>query len=172
MMATPHMFAGAAIGKLTRRPWIAYPTAFASHFLLDYTPHLDSHGLYGVPVGGPTVPEAAIAIADFVVGALLIGWLVWRQADRRVILGGALFGILIDLVEHMPLLGHWFMTWPGTAWFSAFHHGIQPHVAPHEWLLGFGTQLLVILAALWIIRRRTAPGQSSPATTSSERPRS
>ena len=161
MMATPHMFAGAAIGKLTRRPWLAYPAAFASHFLLDYTPHLDSHALYGIPGGGPTVPEAAIGIADFVAGAVLIGWLVWQRADRRVILGGALCGIVIDLIELSPGLGPWFKAWPGTAWFSAWHHGIQHNVTPEQWLLGVGTQVAVIALALWVIRR--GPGRSRPA---------
>ena len=170
MMATPHMFAGAAIGAATRRPWLAYPAAFASHFLLDYTPHLDSHALYGVPGGGPTVPEAAIGIADLVLGALLIGWLVWRQAGlwrweatacgrragRRVILGAALFGIVIDLIELSPGLGPWFKIWPGTAWFSAWHHAIQHNVTPEQWPLGVGTQVAVIALALWVIRR--APG--------------
>jgi len=38
MVATPHLVAGAAIGKLFRRPWLAYPLAFGSHFLLDFVP--------------------------------------------------------------------------------------------------------------------------------------
>jgi hypothetical protein len=72
MMATPHMMAGAAIGKAVGRPWVALPIAFVSHFLLDAVPHLDSATLYGVKHAGPTVPEAAIAIADFVLGCLLV----------------------------------------------------------------------------------------------------
>ena len=52
MTATPHILAGAAIGKVLRRPWLAWPVAFVSHFLLDFTPHLDSHAVYGVEQGG------------------------------------------------------------------------------------------------------------------------
>lgn len=151
MMATPHMMAGAAIGRALHRPWLAWPVAFASHFLLDATPHVDSHTFYGVETGGPTVPEAAIGIADFVAGAVLIGWLVRRHSDRRVVLGGALFGILIDLIADTPLLGPWLDSWPGTAWVGAFHHGIQPRLGPADWLLGFGTQLIVIAVALYAI---------------------
>ena len=54
MMATPHMVAGAAIGRLLRRPWLAYPAAFVSHFLLDIVPHIDSHALFGADHGGLT----------------------------------------------------------------------------------------------------------------------
>ncbi len=161
MMATPHMLAGAALGRLTRRPWLAYPAAFASHFLLDYTPHLDSHALYGVAGGGPTAPEAAIGITDFVVGAALIAWLAWRRADRRVILGGALFGIIIDLVENIPPLGAWFRTWAGTAWLSAWHHALQHNVTPEQWALGVGTQVLVVAIALWALRRRGGRGAAT-----------
>jgi hypothetical protein len=151
MMATPHILAGAAIGKVTRRPLLAYPAAFASHFVLDYTPHLDSHALYGVPVGGPTVPEAAIGIADFIIGAMLVIWLTRGRPDRRVILGGAFFGIVIDLISLAPGLGPWLRTWPGTAWLDAFHHGIQHNVTAAQWPLGFGTQVALIALALWVL---------------------
>jgi len=67
--------------------------AFVSHFLLDFTAHLDSHAV------------AALGILNFTFGAVLIVWLVAREPDRRVVLGGALFGILIDLIEKVPPLG-------------------------------------------------------------------
>ncbi len=72
MTATPHILVGAAIGKVLRRPWLAWPATFVSHFLLDFTPHLDSHGLFGVKHSGPTTPEAALGILDFAFGAWLI----------------------------------------------------------------------------------------------------
>ncbi len=42
MLATPHMCAGAALGAILRRPWLTWPAAFASHFLLDYNIVWDS----------------------------------------------------------------------------------------------------------------------------------
>src|SRR5947199_309584 len=41
MLATPHLVTGAAIGKVLKRPALAWPVAFASYFLLDHVPHLD-----------------------------------------------------------------------------------------------------------------------------------
>jgi len=149
MTATPHILAGAVIGKVLRRPWLAWPVAFVSHFLLDFIPHLDSHAIYGVEQGGPTAPEAALGILNFTFGAVLIVWLVRRQPDRRVVLGGALFGILIDLIENIPLLGASFRTWPGTAWLSVFHHSFHHNVTPAQWPLGIATQLVVVAIALW-----------------------
>ena len=161
MMATPHMMAGAIIGRGLRRPWLAWPAAFGSHFFLDFAPHLDSHALFGAEHGGPTFLEAAIGIPDFVLGALLIGWLVWREPDRRVVLGGALFAILIDLIEDVPPFGPWFKSWPLTAWLSQFHHSFQHNVTPAQWYLGVGTQVVVVAVALWLFLPRR-PRNSRP----------
>jgi len=156
MMTIPHMLAGAAIGRTARRPWLAYPAAFASHFLLDYLPHLDTHGLFGVKRGGPTGIEASVGVADFLIGALLVLTLSRRQPDRRVMLGGAFCGALLDIVEYVPPVGPWFKNWAGTAWLARFHHGIQHNLTPSHWLLGFGTQAIVlaISIAICLPRRR------------------
>lgn len=159
MMATPHMLTGAAIGMaLHRRPALALSAAFASHFVLDAVPHLDSHALYGVDGSGPTPMEAGIGIADFTLAWVVIAILVRSRPWRGVALAGAFFGILIDLVNAIPPWGPWFSTWPGTAWLHKFHHGIQPHVAPDQWLLGFGTQAVVIGVTAWLLTRRPRSG--------------
>jgi len=150
MMATPHMVAGAAIGRVLRRPWLAYPIAFVSHFLLDTVPHLDSHALFGVKHGAPTPLEAAAGIADFLVGAVVVSLLAVRQPLRRVMLGGALFGVLIDLVEYVPPFGPWFQHWSGAAWLTGFHHRVQHNLTPADWLLGAGTQAAVLALGLAI----------------------
>ena len=154
MMATPHMLAGAAIGRVLRRPWLAWPAALASHFVLDVIPHLDSHALFGVKRGGPTPLEAGAGITDFLVGAALVAWLTSGRPGRRVMWGAALFGILMDLVEYVPPVGPWFQTWSGAAWLVNFHHGIQHNVAPAQWPLGMGTQAALILAAVAICLAR------------------
>ena len=153
MMATPHMVAGAAIGRVLRRPWLAYPAAFASHFLLDIVPHIDSHALFGVTHGGPMPLEAAAGIADFLVGALVVNLVAVRQPWRRVMLGAALFGILIDLVEYIPPFGSWFQHWSRAAWLTEFHHRIQHNLTPAHWLLGAGTQAAVLALGLAICLR-------------------
>jgi len=129
---------------------------------LDFTPHLDSHAIYGVEQGGPTAPEAALGILNFAFGALLIVWLVRRQPDWRVVLGRALFGILIDLIEKVPPLGAWFRAWPGTAWLSGFHHSFQHNVTLAQWPLGIATQLVAVAIALWVClpRKHKDPGCS------------
>jgi hypothetical protein len=156
MMATPHVLAGAAIGRGLRRPWLAWPVAFGAHFLLDLTPHLDEHAMFGVDHGGPTPLEATAGILTFVFGLALVAWLVRRQPDRRVMLGGAIFPILIDVIEKVPPLGPRFMAWPGTAWITAFHHAFQHNVTISQWPLGIGTQVAAVALSLAVLLRRRA----------------
>ncbi len=155
MMATPHILTGAVAGKaLASRPWLALPAAFAGHFVLDVVPHVDSHTFFGVAQGGPTVPEAGIAVADSILGCVIVALLTRSRPWRAMALWGAFCGTVIDLADNLPPWGDWFSTWPGTAWLSDFHHGIQPHLTPHQWLLGFGTQLVTIATMVWLLRRR------------------
>jgi hypothetical protein len=155
MMATPHMVVGAAIGRALPRPWLAYPAAFASHFLLDIVPHIDSHGLFGAGHGGPTRLEAVAGVTDFLVGALVVCLVAKRQPARRVMLGGALFAVLMDLVEYVPPFGPWLRGWAGTAWLTRFHHRIQHNLTPAQWPLGAATQVatLAVALAICLVRR-------------------
>jgi hypothetical protein len=153
MLATPHLMVGAAIGKTLRRPWLAWPVAFVSHFLLDFVPHLDSHALFGVPSGGPTLPEAGMAIADVLVGTAAVAWLVAGQPERRVMLGAAFFAILVDLMFNVPPWAPWLTAWPGTAWLAALHRASEQNVTPAQWPVGVGTQVVAVAAALWLILR-------------------
>jgi len=167
MMATPHMVVGAALGRALRRPWLAYPAALASHFLLDTVPHLDAHGMFGTSRGGPTRAEATAAVVDFLVGVLVVV-LVARPPRRRVMLLAGLLGILPDLVEYVPPLGPWFQSWAGAHWLVTFHHAIQHNLTPAQWPLGAATQLAVVALSLAVCLsgRRTAPrGQSLEASS-------
>jgi hypothetical protein len=165
MMATPHMVVGAALGRVLRRPWLAYPVAFASHFALDTLPHLDSHALFGVEHGGPTPWETASGVTDSLVGAVLVSLLARRQPGRRVMMGSALCAILIDLAEYVPPFGPWFQTWAGTAWLVGFHHRIQHNLTPAQWPLGAATQALALGLALAVCLRG---GRSRPEATETQ----
>lgn len=164
------MLAGAAIGKVLRRPWLAWPAAFLSHFLLDYVPHLDSHALFGRPTG-VTGPEVTMGIIDGVVGIVLVLWLAHGQPARRAMLGAATFAIVMDVFDNALPWGAWFHAWPGTAWLSAFHHGFQHNLTPAQWPLGVLTQGAVMALALWVcLRGRIARAEHPGRRPSPVRP--
>lgn len=151
MLATSHIIAGAAVGKAVRRPWVALPIAFLSHFALDAVPHLDTYGIFKGPNGLTTAAIAAAGV-DSLVAVALVVWAVGRQHGFGLMYGAAFAAILTDVVFNNPLWGEWFGQWPATAWLSLFHHDAQHNVAPSQWPLGFGTQAVVMAASLWVLR--------------------
>jgi len=156
MLASVHMVTGAAIGKSVRPFWLAAVAAFASHFLLDFIPHSDTHSLFGGP-GGVTRAEVIGTLVDVVLGVALVLWATARQPWRRAAIWAAFAAVVIDLVDNVPPWGPHFQTWAGTAWLSVFHHGFQHNLPRSEWLLGIAIQLVFLAAALWGIRLRAAP---------------
>jgi hypothetical protein len=159
MQGTPHLLAGAALGTALRRPWLVMPVAFMSHFLLDFTPHLDAHALFGAPHGGPTRGEIVAACLDGIVGLILLTWLSRRHPAPKSLWLGAFCALLIDLVDNIPPWNRAFRTWAITAPIHAFHHGIQSNVVPAQWPLGLSTQLLVSGVAIWYVRRQRPSGE-------------
>jgi hypothetical protein len=157
MLAVPHMLVGAAVGKTLKRPALALPVAFGSHFLLDWVPHLDSHRIFGIAGGSVTRPEAIMGVLDFLFGAGLVIWLSAGRRDRKTILLSALAAILIDLVDNVPPWSGWFRASRVGSAISAFHHGFQHNVTLDQWPLGLGTQVVAIAAAtLTLLRPRQA----------------
>ena len=156
MMGGPHLLAGAAIGATVRRPWLAYPLAFASHIALDLVPHYDSHDMLA-PTGGHRIAEGGIAVLDFALAWAVIAWLARGQPWRRVALWSAFCAIVIDLAFNLPVWGPVLKAWPPTAGIGAWHHDMQPHLPPGQWLRGFGPQVLVIAIGVWVLRRQARP---------------
>jgi len=152
MLATPHIITGAAIGKATGKARLALPLAFLAHFVLDYIPHLDAHGLFGRAGAGVTPMEAIGASADAALGLTLVLWATCRQPLRRAMLWAALFGILLDLLDNVPPFTGLFRGWSGSLWLSTFHHAHQHNVPVSSWPLGFATQLVVVLIGIWYLR--------------------
>lgn len=156
MLATPHIIGGGAVGKIARRPWIAFPLALGLHFVLDAVPHIDTHGLFGSP-NGLTRPEVIWAAVDSLLGIALVILLVGRRPGWKVMYGAALFGILPDFA-HVPPVSGWFDNTPSMHWFGSFHHWVQHNVPPSHWLLGLSTQIVFLAIAIRIIR---APSKAS-----------
>lgn len=168
MQGTPHLLAGAALACALKRPGLALPAAFLSHFLLDLTPHLDAHAVWGIPDGGPTRGEVLAATVDGIVGLTLLAILARGHPTPRLVWLGALSGILIDLLNNIPPWGRWFAAWPGTRPLSDFHHTFQINVTPAQWPLGLGTQALVFaLAVAYLTRQKRieTPPAAPPAET-------
>jgi hypothetical protein len=158
MMAIPHLLVGAAAAKATRRAWIACPVAFASHFVLDRMPHIDADGIASLVAGYP-VDEVAPALADFAVGVALLVWAVRGQSGRRLMIAGAICGLLPDLLGFVPPISTVFHWLPFAAGYDWFHKWCQGDVESRLWPLGVATQVAATAVALaYVVRRARAPG--------------
>ena len=152
MLATPHLLVGAALVAKTKRPWLGMLAAFASHFVLDAIPHLDSHSLFGSPSGGPTRAEAISTLLDVVVGASLVLWLTACLPRRRLLLAGAFLAAVVDLVYNIPPWNAWLWAYPLTRPLGELHYAIQHRVSPSNLPLGFVFQFAISALAFGMLK--------------------
>lgn len=160
MLATPHLLTGAALASKIRRPWLALSAAFIGHFVLDWIPHLDSHGMFGLPDGNVTRAEAITTLLDVAIGATLALWLTARLPRRRLLRLAAFLAIVVDLLYNVPPWNAWFWACPVTHPPGEFHHAIQHRVAPSNLALGFVFQVAVIAVAIGVLLRNR--GRATP----------
>lgn len=124
MDLTPHLVVGAAIGARVRRPALALPAAFVSHFVLDTVPHFD--------IGWINGPNLSAAI-DAALGLVLCGVLVWSAGNW-----GPLTGALAAVLPDAPGIKEYV---EGTA------AVVLPHLTAYPpW--GIATEVLATAAAL------------------------
>jgi hypothetical protein len=161
MMATPHLVAGAAIGKAVRQPWLALPLALVSHQVLDMVPHLDAHGMFGIRGAGAQPAEVAFAALDVLLGVTLVVWATASQPGRARMWWAAVFALLPDIIDNVPLWQSWFRATRLGGAFTAFHHTWQANVPPAQWPLGLGTQIVLVMVLVLFLR--AAPRGSAPA---------
>jgi len=150
MLETPHVAVAAAIASKIPNPLISIPLSFASHFILDITPHWNPHINREIKkYGHPTKESINIIRADSIV-ALFLGTSLALHAPNYHqflnIMACSLVSVLPDLVEAPyyffkkkgPIIEKWI----------AWQKSIQNDVVP--WL-GLSTQVIVVLASFfWI----------------------
>lgn len=112
MLETPHVALGAAIAVAIPNPLISIPLAFASHFLLDMTPHWNPHLNTETKKYGRLTNQTLLIIGfDLATAALLTGFLAYRVLpDTNQFLNVALSSfaaILPDVVEGPYFLWGW-----------------------------------------------------------------
>ncbi len=125
MFITNHVLAGALVGAACRRrPAAAFALGFASHVLMDLTPHwgdatLDRDGFYRV-----ARRDGLLGLAVFAAVVAAAG------PTRRSVLAGVVGACLLDVdkpCEH--LLG----IRPFPAWLDRFHAAIQTEAPRFVW---------------------------------------
>lgn len=84
MLETPHIAVGAVIAKLIPNPFISVPLSFASHFILDMTPHWNPHLNTEIKKYGKLKSSTLAVIAiDLVFSIVLTTFLVYKSLPNN-----------------------------------------------------------------------------------------
>lgn len=144
MLETPHVALGIAIAVAVPNPLISIPLAFASHFILDMTPHWNPHLNTETKKYGYLTNKTLLIIGLDLACAVVLT--AFASKGNINILLASFASILPDIVEGPYFLLGWKNEFV-KKWIS-FQKSIQSDANIYWGLL---TQILVILGALYII---------------------
>ena len=144
MLETPHVALGIAIAVAVPNPLISIPLAFASHFVLDMTPHWNPHLNTEMKKYGKLTNRTLFIIGIDLVFALALT-IFFAKANIYIYLA-AFFAILPDIAEGPYFLYGWRNKYLDDI--LRFQISIQANT---NMFWGLLTQILVILGALYII---------------------
>lgn len=144
MLETPHVALGTAIAVAIPNPLISIPLSFASHFILDMTPHWNPHLNTETKKYGYLTNKTLLIIGlDLACAALLVTFV--SKGNINIILA-SFASILPDVVEGPYFLLGW-KSELVKKWIK-FQKSIQSD-ANLFW--GLLTQILVIFGSLYIV---------------------
>lgn len=144
MLETPHVALGVAIGVAIPNPLISVPLAFASHFLLDMTPHWNPHLNTEMKKFGKLTNPTLFIIAIDLIFAVILTCFVGKN-DLNVYLA-SFASVLPDIAEGPYFLFGWRNKYLDGI--LRFQRSIQAN-ANIFW--GLTTQAVIIIASLYWI---------------------
>jgi hypothetical protein len=149
MLETPHALVGAAIAVKVVNPLLAIPLSFASHFLLDKTPHWNPHlGTEKGKFGKVKTSSTAIIIIDSSLALLSGSFLAFRALPNTTLALTILFSCFAACLPDIIEIPYYYCNSKGglmEKWVT-FQKSIQENAGPF-W--GTITQLITIAAAIW-----------------------
>jgi hypothetical protein len=149
VLETPHVIVGATIASKIANPILAIPLAFASHFVLDKTPHWNPHLSTEMrKYGKITDKSTKLIIVDVglsLVSGFFIAYLKLPNYNAFFwVLMGAFAGVLPDVIEG-PYYYLKVRSKALTEWLK-LQKAIQSDAGPIPGLL---TQFVTVAAAFW-----------------------
>lgn len=107
MLETPHVALGTAIVISIPNPLISIPLAFASHFLLDMTPHWNPHLNTETKKLGHLSNKTLLIIGIDLASAIILTGLIYKYTNNPYVFLGSFASILPDVVEGPYFLWGW-----------------------------------------------------------------
>ncbi|MCX6736489.1 MAG: hypothetical protein NTW73_00095 [Candidatus Parcubacteria bacterium] len=153
MIATAHLFIGAAIGSCVENPFLALGLGITSHLVTDALPHWDL-GSFDKKERKEKLKNYLIIFSDVILGSILILFLA-NLAEKAIALNiilGAMGAILIDVIDNSPFWSYKLRQLPFFKQIHACHswaHHKNKWQLPFKYrFVGLITQIVTILISL------------------------
>lgn len=154
MTFAPHAIIGAAAGTFTDNIWLAFLFGLVSHFVADFTPHLEPNFLVIKNPDGTkkwSIWLYVFVLAEFVI-TIYIFWLWRERPDFNILLAGAIGGLAPDFIANNPFLQK-YRNAPVLRQIFWFHDTIHTELGPNLWFVSLLTEVLLLGGGLWLLLR-------------------
>ena len=154
MIAINHTLAGAAIGSLTDNIPLVIGLSIASHFVLDFIPHIDQGADRNGRERFRPLIKYGLAAFDIFVSLIIIILLIYFKSSLNgwSVFIGAFAALLVDLVFNVPFWEDKVSSiWPLNKIYQ-FHNRVHEPLKKYEWW-GVPIQIALVIICLWIILR-------------------
>jgi hypothetical protein len=158
MIGTGHLLVGGAIGAAAATllpPPLAVPVALAcgiaSHHLLDFIPHTDAATFWPGPKPRIPLSISLLVACEILLGLSLTGFFYFSLHTTLAFIGGAVGGILPDLLDEVPLWQeHFRRTGFGSVW-HRWHTRLHCADMTNSWVTGLVIDVLVVGGGAWAL---------------------
>ncbi|MCX6811110.1 MAG: hypothetical protein NT039_00230 [Candidatus Berkelbacteria bacterium] len=152
MLAINHTLVGAAIGSQIDNIPVVVGLAIASHFVLDFLPHVDA-GTEIKKGGLRPIVKYFLAMIDIFAALIIITLILFARPhlNREAVIIGALTALLIDIIFCVPIWEPWVeKTWPFSMIYK-FHNDIHRPLSKYQYNIGIPLQLAIIAVSIWLL---------------------
>ncbi len=143
MIITPHMLVGTAIGIHSNNIGMAFLFGLISHYLIDLLPHWE----YLDEIKINRRKDLIKILLDFILGLLVVLFLIWNQPEKMIIVGFAIFG---SLLPDFLIFGYKTFGTKVLKIHYNFHYKIHYFKYLSFWA-GLPATLIVIIVSLFLI---------------------
>jgi len=148
MLLTSHVAVGSAVGLATGNPVLGFFAAIISHFLCDFTPHVDSPRddikLENILEHKGT---AAFLYFDIFISILVFFIMLLKTNYAITVMWGTFGGILPDMIDSVPFWSHKIRKYPFVKQLHFVHDNWHFTARGKLRSLGWATQIVFIVAS-------------------------
>lgn len=150
MLFITHAVTGAALGGVSGNLVLAFILGWISHHILDVLPHNDPGSWF---VGKPkqdnlTKEQLIMAVADVLIGLVILYLLRSTVTFTSAIYWGALGGVLPDLMDNTPFIKTIFRSNKFGRLYHGYHEKYHTTLPWRRFVLGIGLQVVIVAIGL------------------------